>query len=358
MTKIFTPDDIAQFGKGRFSVEAAAETPAARTRVSASTPYNWKNPQAFTAPQLLALVADNQGSSESCIEHSLRETIRTLHFKLFGEVISPSDYWWYMQIFLPGGEGTVGTAAANLAINEGWLTTDQFADPNPETEQNMEVKVPITPIQANDALANNFLTEVGLIILNSPTMEETAQAVRDYVSAMILVRGSNEGWTTAHVRPPLPGEKIWGHGESLHDYNEPRLIEGAQEIPALNHWTLEWGDNGWNYFDQEYFTSGNIEQLIAFDIMPLYQKLMTALESIRTVFGPDWKPASAFTPYLKSKGILGAVRVANTPTVYTLGWGGGIETPDSYHQKFNTLDQDGIVGIVTPEQAKELGIKL
>jgi len=92
------------------------------------------------------------------------------------------------------------------------------------------------------------------------------------------------------------------------------------------------------------------------------------IESIRKVFGPTWQPAPAFKK-LQSKGIYGAVRVKGTPMVYTIGPGGGPiseaeakkrgykSAPEYYKSIFGTLEQRGIVGEVTPEQAWLLGIR-
>jgi hypothetical protein len=80
------------------------------------------------------------------------------------------------------------------------------------------------------------------------------------------------------------------------------------------------------------------------------------LAAIRTVFGAQWQPSPAFTPALQAQGIYGAVRVGDSPNVFTLGPGGTLETAESFQQKFGTSDQTGIVGVITPEQANQLGI--
>lgn len=80
------------------------------------------------------------------------------------------------------------------------------------------------------------------------------------------------------------------------------------------------------------------------------------LAGVRSVFGPGWRPSPAFTPELQRKGIFGAVRVAGSPNVFTIGPGGGLETPESFQKKFGTLEQKGIVEEITREQAIALGI--
>ena len=81
-----------------------------------------------------------------------------------------------------------------------------------------------------------------------------------------------------------------------------------------------------------------------------------SLAGIRSVFGAGWTPSPAFTPALQAKGIYGAVRIAGTNEVYTLGTGGTKETAESFLQKFGTSNQKGIVGEITKEQATKLGI--
>ena len=82
------------------------------------------------------------------------------------------------------------------------------------------------------------------------------------------------------------------------------------------------------------------------------------IESIQKVFGKGWKPSPAFTPELQAKGVFGAVRVKGTPEVYTIGPGGTKETAKSYLERFGTSEQKGIVGEVSPEQARALGISI
>ena len=82
------------------------------------------------------------------------------------------------------------------------------------------------------------------------------------------------------------------------------------------------------------------------------------LASIQAVFGQDWQPAPAFTSQLQAQGVYGAVRIAGQNEVYTLGPGGTLETVDSYVNKFGTSEQAGIVGEISVEQARQLGINV
>ncbi len=84
----------------------------------------------------------------------------------------------------------------------------------------------------------------------------------------------------------------------------------------------------------------------------------TDIQNIQTAFGdPEWTPAPIFEQLgLTEQGIYGAVRIGND--VYTIGAGGRKETPESFEERFGTLDQSGIVGEIDFEQAKALGINI
>jgi hypothetical protein len=75
-----------------------------------------------------------------------------------------------------------------------------------------------------------------------------------------------------------------------------------------------------------------------------------SIEQIRKIFGVNWQPSPAFTPALQQQGIYGAVRIPGTQDVYTIGPGGGLETPESFKSKFGTLQQEGVVGPVSQSQ--------
>lgn len=82
-------------------------------------------------------------------------------------------------------------------------------------------------------------------------------------------------------------------------------------------------------------------------------------EGLKDMFGPEWKPAPVFEELgLTEQGIYGAVRVKGMDDVYTIGEGGRKETAESYLERFGTAEQTGIVGEVSIEEAKKLGINI
>lgn len=82
-------------------------------------------------------------------------------------------------------------------------------------------------------------------------------------------------------------------------------------------------------------------------------------QGLTEVFGPEWKPAPVFEQLgLTEQQIYGAVRVKGMDDVYTIGEGGRKETAESYLERFGTAEQAGIVGEVSMEEAKKLGINI
>lgn len=68
-----------------------------------------------------------------------------------------------------------------------------------------------------------------------------------YINGAIIAgfTGSNQGWQTAYVRPPKPGEKTWGHAVLLIGYNKDYII-------GQNSWGENWGDKGLFYIPKDY----------------------------------------------------------------------------------------------------------
>ncbi len=82
-------------------------------------------------------------------------------------------------------------------------------------------------------------------------------------------------------------------------------------------------------------------------------------QPIQDVFGAEWKPQPIFEQLgLTEQEIYGAVRISGTDAVYTIGEGGRKETAESYLERFGTSEQAGIVGEISVEEAKKLGINL
>ena len=81
------------------------------------------------------------------------------------------------------------------------------------------------------------------------------------------------------------------------------------------------------------------------------------IKAIQDVFGPGWQPSPTFTPELQAKGVYGAVKIRGTDEVYSIGPGGKYLGAEAYEKLFKTKEQGGIVGDVSAEEARALGIR-
>lgn len=81
-------------------------------------------------------------------------------------------------------------------------------------------------------------------------VETTPDAIKRaiYTLGAVLMgfRGSNGGWATAMIRPPIAGEEQWGHAVAGIGYRVDILAKGQ------NSWGEDWGDNGKFYVPLNY----------------------------------------------------------------------------------------------------------
>jgi hypothetical protein len=99
----------------------------------------------------------------------------------------------------------------------------------------------------------------------SSSIDEFALAIRNQNGLVTGFIGSHEGWGSAFVRPPKEGERQWGHAVYCVG---AKLIEGKKYIKFINSWGKEWGENGYGYAGEDYFTSGKVFNAITLVDLP------------------------------------------------------------------------------------------
>ena len=77
------------------------------------------------------------------------------------------------------------------------------------------------------------------------TFDELQKMISVYGVVLMGFTGSNPGWKTADVRPPMTGEVTWGHAVFGKSYKETKT-------DFQNSWDETWGDNGVGHFDKNY----------------------------------------------------------------------------------------------------------
>lgn len=160
-------------------------------------------------------------------------------------------------------------------------------------------------------------------------------------------------------------------GEQKKTYQQQKLQEQKliEEEEAYRPYTTDDSMSSWLASVKEDIDIGKKEEVPTEEILPVEEAPVeeakptieepSAYASIRNVFGAGWKPSPTFEQKgLIKQGIYGAVRIPGTQDVYTIGPGGRKETAESYLKRFGTSEQKGIVGEVSAEQAKKLGIQV
>ncbi|MDD5110847.1 MAG: hypothetical protein PHI63_06605, partial [Patescibacteria group bacterium] len=145
------------------------------------------------------------------------------------------------HIYLPQGGAYIRDGGLRI-VNFGQSTRDETPDPVPETEDAMRNHTGLSDeASASDRELNSFV--VGADI------DSVAQAIEVCKGVVFGVIGSNDGWRTQMVRPPIAGETTWGHalylcGRHLHD--------GMRCVVARSSWAF----TPVHHIREDYFAGG------------------------------------------------------------------------------------------------------
>lgn len=214
--------------------------------LGAAEPFDW------TAPELpdIPLVVGSQNGSLSCVGQTTSEIAAILHYLKTNEIKQFSARDIYCQIFLPNGGAQLRDGMDSLTKKG--IETEIDLPSIPESEEHMRDK---TGLDLNKAaqdfdLALHGNPKYAFIPAN---IDEFAAALRDHKCMMIGVYGDNAGWHTADVVPPAT--PVWGHAICG---VKAVMRNGKKAIKFLNHWSSMWGENGYGYLSEDYFTAGQV----------------------------------------------------------------------------------------------------
>lgn len=241
---MFSEQDIAAFGKGAFHVHDPSRP---RYNIAAITPYDWSQPELPDLP----LIVHNQGFSSSCVAQTMVENATALKFLRDGTIIDYSAHEIYCQKVLPGG-GMIVRDATDLFITQGIETEVDFTS-QPETEVHLTDKTGLDLTKAAIDFIDHTKVQYSSVPLD---IDSVATALAADKIGHLTVYGDNAGWHTADVLPPV--SQNWGHDVAS---TKPVMRNGKKAIKFLNHWGT-WGDNGYGYLYEDYFTSGNVQVVL------------------------------------------------------------------------------------------------
>ena len=227
----------------------------------ASAPFDWN--AGFDIEEELAkklnqpgfkLPVKNQNSSFSCGGQAWATYAAMLEAIADGSHEERSAKFIYAQTFAPGG-GSWGRPNCDVckkqgAAREAVLTS--YENGNPPSEAFMERLADITDAARADASHAKEISYGNVAI----DIDTDAQAIRDGYGVIFLVHGSNNyTWRSAF---PQVGPNDWGHWIYA---GKAKVVDGKKYIGVLNSWgAQDVGENGWQWLNEEWFTSGNVVQ--------------------------------------------------------------------------------------------------
>ncbi len=274
----------------------------------ATAPYHWDTgiQRNYSAP------IKNQYQASKCggeLVSQFMQIYRTVILGLPFEELSADSF--YSQEFAQGG-GMSLSAVQSGALANGIAKITDVPEPVNCTEQQAESLAWMKNVLPNQ------LIYLGLKMVFLPiTMDDLAWAVDKYGAFCWMIRGQDNGtWLSPFPKPPT-NSNTWAHFMT----SCPSIPAGLNKLPVYNSWGATCGDNGVQYFDQEYINSGYIYSAFTFTkftfdttLTPgmfgdsikrlqycLYKAGFFDIKNMSGFFGPI--TASALMKYQKANGI-------------------------------------------------------
>ncbi len=225
------------------------------------------------------LTIEGQGSSNSCGGQA-KKRLMEIKRKLQGINERLSAKSMYGQIrYQPNGGTTVSALEKDLGATTEQEVPSYFAGgqaPDETFMQDLSWKNPTT--------TQSLATRTGYIpITVSLDIDSVAQAIAHYGAVIILIRGQNNGtWLSQFPKPPLTeNNEIWAHfmcSEDVPASTTPR-------IDCYQSWGPDVGVGGIQSFTAEYFNSGFITDVIAFDTkQSITQQKISLIEKLLMLY--------------------------------------------------------------------------
>lgn len=222
--------------------------------------FDWK--KGFDLSEQTPLKIENQNGSLSCVGQAwakYAEVLEHLETKRFKDL---SARFIYSRIYVPSGGAYIYKGAKVLAEigTSSELTTPSYENGNPPSENFMR-QIDERPETLSEAAIQRVKSHAYL----NPSINEFALAIQNQNGLVTGFIGANEGWGSAFIRPPRQSEPTWGHAVYCVG---AKLIEGKKYIKFINSWGKEWGENGYGYVGEDYFSSGYVFNAITLVDLP------------------------------------------------------------------------------------------
>jgi len=198
---------------------------------------------------IAALKVEDQDGSSSCVGQAWSKYAEALNVVEESEFTDLSAKFIYSQIFIPQG-GAYIREGAKIVVNQG-ISPEQDLSSYPATEANMRKKEDITENIFKKAIP--YKAKSYASIWHKNKIDKFAEAILQNHGVVTGVYGEHPGWQTAWVKPPKNAD--WGHAIYCVGFV---MVEGKKYIKFLNSWGTNWGESGYGYLGEDYFTTSNV----------------------------------------------------------------------------------------------------
>ena len=221
-----------------------------------SAPYDWTKPLTRNYSQPIKN-QDQAGKCGGALYSQFKQIFNTLALgKPFVELSMDA---FYSQQYASGGGMTI-VGMQDGAGFTALTTTANVPDTIPCTEAQAESIAWRTP-----ALMKACLLEAGMKMVSVPIdIDSMAQAIRDYYTIGMCIGGVNNGtWLSKLPVPPnIDSEPLWGHYMTYCPSIPAMTTEKL--LPVYQSWGDTVGENGIQYFGEDYINSGFIYDVFTF----------------------------------------------------------------------------------------------
>ena len=241
-------------------------------------PVDWD--KGYIVPEVEGIKVEDQNGSLSCVGQGwskYAEVLEKVENKNFTDL---SAKYIYSQIFIPPTGGSYVRDGAKLVVNQGVGLEAQLPS-YPATEADMRRVEDITdPIRE---AAKTYKAKSYASIWHKNNIDTFAQAIQQNLGVITGVYGHNSGWGMAYVKPPTEGG-AWGHAFYCVGFV---MVEGKKYIKFLNSWGTNWGESGYGYLGEDYFTTSNVFSAWTLVDLPNPINDMDILRLVKVVGGKD-----------------------------------------------------------------------
>lgn len=224
-------------------------------------PFDWE--EGFDIEEEIGMIipVKDQGRTSTCTGQAMSTYVwvkNVLEYtKRYGELDdSMKEYlvkWLvsakaiYSQIFLQQGGAYLRDA---IKLIKDWGAVSEQLVPFKPDEQDARDLSWKNSIMDESA---KILQAAEYRVVQNPTIDKLAQAIRDNDGMLLGVAGENNGtWRTLF---PKVGKSEWGH--AIYG-GKAKMIDGKKMIGFLNSWGETTGDRGWQWVGEEWFGVGRL----------------------------------------------------------------------------------------------------